>query len=74
MAKLLNHTIDGKMFIIILMYAYAKSCVRVGQFNSELFCSNIGVREGENLLPLLFALCPNDLTESIAHAYNGLDV
>ena len=56
------------------MYAYAKSCVRVGQFNSELFCSNIGVREGENLSPLLFALCPNDLTESIAHAYNGLDV
>ena len=39
--------------IIHNLYANAKSCVRVGHFKSELFCSNIGVRHGENLLTLL---------------------
>ena len=54
------------------LYANAKSCVRVGHLKSELFCSNIGVRQGEYLSPLLFSLFLNDLTEFIAHAYNGL--
>ena len=51
--KLLNHT----MFKITHnLYANAKSCVRVGHFKSELFCSNIGVRQSENLLNLLHSL------------------
>ena len=55
--KLLNHTM---LKIIHNLYANAKSCVRVGHFKSELFCSNIGVRQGVNLLNLL-------------HTYNGLE-
>ena len=71
--KLLNHAIDGKMFKIIHnLYADANSCVRVSHLKSELFCSNIGVRQGKNLSPLLFSLFLNDLTKFIAHAYNGL--
>ena len=61
------------MFMIILMYANAKSCVRVGNYKSELFCSNIAVWQGEDLSPLLFLLCLNDLLEFIAHTYNGLE-
>ena len=71
--KLLNHHIDGKMFKIIHnLYDNAKSCVRVGHLKSEPCVSNIGVRQGENLSPILFSLFLNDLTEFIAHAYNGL--
>ena len=71
--KLLNHVIDYKMLKIIHnLYANVKSCVRVGHLKSELFCSNVGLRQGEYLTPLLFSLFLNDLTEFIAHAYNGL--
>ena len=59
--------------IIQNLYADAKSCVRVSHLKPELFCSNIGVRQGENLSPLLFSLFLNDLTEFIAHVYNGLE-
>ena len=59
--------------MIILMYANAKSCVGLGNLKSELFCSNIAVWQGEDLSPLLFSLCLNDLTEFIAHTYNGLE-
>ena len=38
------------------------------------FSSNIGVRQGENLSPVLFSLFLNDLTEFISHAYDGLNV
>ena len=31
------------------------------------------LRQGENLSPLLFSLFLNDLTEFIAHVYNGLE-
>ena len=59
--------------IIHNLYANAKSCVWVGHLKSGLFCSNIGVRQGANLSLLLFSLFLNDLTEFIAHAYNGLE-
>ena len=46
--KLLNHAFDGKMFKIIHnLYANANTCVRVDHLKSELFCSNIGVRQGK---------------------------
>ena len=59
--------------IIHNLYANANSCVWVGHLKSELFCSNIGERQGENLSAFLFLLFLNDLTEFIAHAYNGLE-
>ena len=72
--KLLTHHVDGKMFKIIhSLYANAKSCVRMGHAKSESFVSNVGVRQGENLSPILFSIFLNDLSEFISHAYNGLN-
>ena len=70
----LNNDIDGKMFKIIHnLYANAKSCVRIGNSKSTSFSSNIGVRQGENLSPVLFSIFLNDLSEFFPHAYNGLN-
>ena len=72
--KLLCTNIDGKMLKIIhCLYANAKSAVRIGNLKSGSFSSNIGVRQGENLSPVLFSLFLNDLSEIISHAYNGLN-
>ena len=72
--KLLSNNVDGQMFRIIhSLYANAKSCVRIGNSKSACFSSNIGVRQGENLSPILFSLFLNDLSEFISHAYDGLN-
>jgi hypothetical protein len=71
--KLLQNCIDGNMFVIIhAIYENAKSCVRQGTNLSEYFQSNVGVCQDENLSPVLFALCLNDLVEFISKAYDGL--
>ena len=60
--KLLNHNINGKILSVIKnMYENAKSCVMVGMKKSDYFQTFTGVRQGENLSPLLFALFLNDL-------------
>ena len=72
--KLLQQNINGKMLkIIYSMYDSAKSCVRQNQQLSNYFYSNIGVRQGENLSPILFSLFLNDLVEFISHGFDGLN-
>jgi hypothetical protein len=72
--KLLNTGINGKIFNVIKnMYKSAKSCIRHNNCISSTFNCEIGVRQGENLSPLLFALYLNDLEEYLARAYNGLN-
>ena len=51
----------------------AKPSVRIGNLKSVPFSNNIRVRQGENLSPILLSLFLNDLSEFIAHAYNGLN-
>ena len=58
---LLNH-INGKMHNVIFnMYKDVKSCVMYNNKKSNFFDCEMGVRQGENLSPFLFAVFLNDL-------------
>ena len=61
-SKLLKNDINGKFFRIIYnMYQGIKSCISFNGNQSSFFQSFRGVRQGENLSPVLFALFLNDL-------------
>ena len=49
------------MRVIRDMYAKAKSCVKTRHRLSQFFVSNVGLRQGGNLSPVLFSLFLNDL-------------
>jgi hypothetical protein len=50
------------------MYKTIKSCISVNGSCSQFFLSEIGVRQGENLSPILFSLFLNDLQ---SHLYSN---
>ena len=63
-SKLISQNINGKMFKTITnLYSQIKSCVidRCTGERSDFFGSFSGVRQGENLSPILFSLFINDL-------------
>ena len=71
--KLVKNEINGKIFTVILnMYENAKSCVLQQTLKSGVFACNMGVRQGENLSPLLFSIFLNDFEETLSKKYNGL--
>jgi hypothetical protein len=71
--KLINHGIGGKVLTVITnLYSDAKSCVRWENRLSEFFSCNVGVRQGENLSPLLFSLYLNDLESHLQKRYKGV--
>ena len=60
--KLLQYSVNGKMYnIIVNMYSNIKSRIFHENQFSDYFPCNVGVRQGENLSPVLFALYLNDL-------------
>ena len=60
--KLLQKHVNGNFLDVILnMYDNIKSCVKHNGSFSAPFISEIGVRQGENLSPILFSLYLNDL-------------
>lgn len=60
--KLLYNNIKGKFFRLIFnMYSDVKSCVTVNGDTSQYFSSFCGVKQGDNLSPVLFSLFLNDL-------------
>ena len=60
--KLISCGISGKVLRVIFnMYKSIKSCVMANGMQSEFFESHVGLRQGENLSPLLFALFLNDM-------------
>ena len=52
------------------MYSEIKSCVSANNDISGFFISNTGVRKGENLSPILFSICLNDLEGFLEHNRN----
>merc|ERR1711867_192535 len=71
--KLLENNINGNVFNVIFnMYNNAKSCVKNESLISGVFACNMGVRQGENLSPLLFSIFLNDFEETLSKKYNGL--
>ena len=60
------------MRVIYNLYDQAKSCVKKGGEISQFFVCNTGVRQGENLSPLLFALYLNDFERTLKKDYPGL--
>ena len=67
--KLVKHGITSKLYNLVKnMYNIIKSCVVVNQEISEFFVSHKGMRQWENIFPLLFAFNVNDLEE---HLLNG---
>ena len=64
--KLLNAGVDGKIMRVIKnMYSNIKSCVLCNQEYSDYFVSHSGVRQGENLSPMLFSLFVNDIEDHL---------
>ncbi len=73
--KLLLYGINGKVFDVIRnLYKNAKSCIKKDNLLSDYFLCNIGVRQGDNLSPLLFALFINDFTQHISNSFHGLNI
>ena len=61
------------MSVIFNLYHHAKSCVMANGKMSDYFTCNVGVRQGENLSPLLFAIYLNDFESYVSRHYKGLD-
>ena len=73
--KLIKYKINGRLFRVLYnIYKEAKSCVKLDNILSDFFSCNIGVRQGENLSPLLFALFLNDFNTCISKNFNGLQM
>ena len=72
--KLLDQNINGKILTVIKnLYSNAKSCVTIDSKTSDFFRLNIGVRQGENLSPILFALFLNDMNDYMSNVMTGLE-
>ena len=76
MAKAYKNDVNGKMFRIIYnMYQKIKSCVSLNKEQSLFFTSDMGLRQGENLSPVLFSLYLNDLESFLlSHSCKGIDI
>ena len=71
--KMINNGVTGKILNVIQkMYENAKSCIRSSNNISEFFSCNQGVRQGENLSPLLFAIYLNDFRHFMGENNIGL--
>ena len=71
--KLISCNVTGKILTIIKnMYDKAKSCVSTNGVMSTTFPCQVGVRQGENLSPLLFSIYLADLKSFLSTKYEGL--
>ena len=69
--KMVENNIKGKFLTLIInMYSNIKSCVSINGEKSPFFACNCGVRQGENLSPVLFSLFLNDLESFLLNKGN----
>ena len=74
-SKVIATGINGKVLRVIQnLYNGAKSCVRYNNQLSDYFTCNVGVRQGENLSPLLFSIFLNDLEAFLQKDSDGISV
>ena len=72
-SKLLNNSINGKCLKLIQnIYSNIYSSVFVNNKKSDIFTCNIGVRQGENLSPILFSIYLNDLEDYFSENTDGI--
>lgn len=70
--KLIDLKINGKFLRLIKnMYDNIKSCISLDNEQSNFFSINCGVRQGENLSPILFSLFLNDIEEYLETKNNN---
>lgn len=74
--KLLQSGIDGKLLRIINnMYKGIKSCVSLNGQKTSFFSIYSGLRQGENLSPILFSLFINDMEDYLSqNQCEGVDI
>ena len=66
--RILESNVNGKLFRVINnIYDAAKSCIKVGNNLLEIFHCHNGVRQGENLSPVLFAMLINVFKNMCLH-------
>ena len=71
--KLFSTGIHGRIFNVVKsIYKEAQSCVRHNGEVSQLFPCNNGVRQGDNLSPLLFSIYLNDLQVFLSKQCKGI--
>ena len=66
------HSGSQIMNVIYNLYQNTKACIKLNNSISPTFSCNIGVRQGDNLSPLLFSLFINDFEEFLSPKYDGL--
>lgn len=72
---LLTHGIDGNFYHSIkLLYSNTESCVRLNDKYTDRFRCSVGVRQGDNLSPTLFALSINDLAVKLKTLNKGAQI
>ena len=70
---LMKHGITGRIIEVIkYMYERAKSRVKLNNQISKHFHCSQGVRQGENLSPILFAVYLNDFQNTLSQKFSGL--
>ena len=74
-SKLLANSIGRKVIkSIYSIYNKAKSCISMSGKTSGYFACETGVRQGENISPLLFSIFLSDLRDYLSTKYNGSSI